>query len=117
MVTIERLRSIALSFPETTEEPHFEKTSFRVKNKIFATFTNADNRACIKLSEIDQDVFTSFDKSIIYPVNNKWGKKGWTFIELDKIKVEMFIDALTIAYCEVAPNKLAEVVRPNQSKE
>lgn len=38
MVSIDTLRKLALSFPEVTEEPHFEKTSFRVKKKIFATY-------------------------------------------------------------------------------
>lgn len=38
MVSIEAFRKLALSFPEVTEEPHFEKTSFRVKGKIFATY-------------------------------------------------------------------------------
>jgi predicted DNA-binding protein (MmcQ/YjbR family) len=47
MVTIDTLRKIALSLPETTEEPHFEKTSFRVKKKIFATYDALKNRACI----------------------------------------------------------------------
>ncbi|CAN5359584.1 hypothetical protein BH10BAC1_BH10BAC1_13960 [soil metagenome] len=116
MVTVDKLRTLALSFPETTEEPHFEKTSFRVKKKIFATFDEVKNRTCIKLSEIDQDVFTSFDKSIIYPVDNKWGKQGWTLIEMKKVKTEMFIDALTTAYCEVAPKKLSEIIRPNDGK-
>ena len=112
MVSIDTLRKLALSFPEATEEPHFEKTSFRVKKKIFATFDEVKNRACIKLSEIDQDVFSSFDKTIIYPVDNKWGKQGWTLIEMKKVKAEMFIDALTTAYCEVAPKKLSEQISP-----
>ena len=30
-------RKFALSLPEATEEPHFEKSSFRVRGKIFAT--------------------------------------------------------------------------------
>ena len=30
-------RRFALSLPEATEAPHFEKSSFRVKGKIFAT--------------------------------------------------------------------------------
>ena len=38
MVSIDTFRKLALSFPEATEEPHFEKTSFRVKKKIFATY-------------------------------------------------------------------------------
>ena len=115
MVSIDTFRTLALSFPEATEEPHFEKTSFRVKKKIFASYDVKKEIACIKLSEIDQNVFSSADKEIIYPVDNKWGKQGWTLIEMKKVKKELFIDALTTAYCEVAPKKLAENVRPSES--
>ncbi len=112
MISIETFRELALSFPETTEGPHFEKTSFRVRKKIFATYDDTAKRACLKLSEIDQDVFSSSDKTVIYPVGNKWGKQGWTLIEMEKVKKELFIDALTTAYCEVAPKKLADLLRP-----
>ncbi|MGE5943087.1 MAG: MmcQ/YjbR family DNA-binding protein [Flavobacteriales bacterium] len=113
MITFDVFRDIALSFPEATEEPHFEKTSFRVKKKIFATYDDKNKRACIKLSEIDQDVFSSVNKSVIYPLNNKWGKQGWTLIEMNQVHADLFNDALTTAYCEVAPKKLAEQVRQN----
>ena len=113
MVSIDTFRKLALSFPEATEEPHFEKTSFRIKKKIFATYDEKNKRACVKLSAIDQDVFSVLDRTVIYPIPNKWGKQGWTFIEMSKVKKELFIDALTTAYCEVAPKKLADLVRPN----
>lgn len=58
MVSIDTFRKLALSFPETTEEPHFEKTSFRVRKKIFATYDDESKRATIKLTEIDQDTFS-----------------------------------------------------------
>ena len=105
MVDEATLRNIALSFPDTVEQPHFEKTSFRAKKKIFATYSAYDKRACLKLSEIDQSVFCSFNKSIIYPVPNKWGKQGWTLFELNKIEVEMLHDALETAYKEVTRKK------------
>ncbi|PJJ10125.1 YjbR protein [Flavobacterium sp. 1] len=114
MVTIDTLRQLALSFPEATEEPHFEKISFRVKKKIFATYDDKLKRACIKLSEIDQDVFSAADKTIIYPLDNKWGKQGWTLIEMEKVHNDLFADALTTAYYEMAPKKLAEKLRPNK---
>lgn len=116
MVTIEEYRNIALAFPEAREEPHFEKTSFRVKKKIFATYDEENNRACVKLSEVDQDVFSSLGKTAIYPVDNKWGKQGWTFIEMAKVHKELFNDALATAYCGVAPKKLAEVVKNQQQR-
>ncbi len=58
--------------------------------------------ACIKLSAIDQDVFSSYNKEIIYPVPNKWGKQGWTFIDPKKIQKKMFIDALKTGYIEAS---------------
>jgi predicted DNA-binding protein (MmcQ/YjbR family) len=116
MISIDTFRKLALSFPEATEEPHFEKTSFRVKKKIFATYDGTKKQACIKLSEIDQNVFSAADKAIIFPVDNKWGKQGWTLIEMSKVRKELFVDALTTAYCEVAPKKLADQFRPNDKE-
>ena len=114
MITIETFREIALQFPESTEQPHFENTSFRVKNKIFASYDSIHDRACIKLSEVDQNVFSTADKNSIYPVDNKWGKQGWTFVELSNIHPDLCVDALTTAYCCVAPKKLSEIVRPTE---
>jgi predicted DNA-binding protein (MmcQ/YjbR family) len=111
MATILFLRKLALSFPEVTEEPHFDKTSFRIKKKIFATYNEKENSACLKLSETDQDIFSLSDGGAIYPVSNKWGKQGWTIVELKKIKNDLLKAVLTSAYCEVAPKKLADPFR------
>jgi predicted DNA-binding protein (MmcQ/YjbR family) len=105
MVNIESFKTLALSFPGVIEHAHFEKTSFRVNKKIFATLSEDKRLVCLKLSEIDQSVFCAFDKSIIYPVNNKWGKQGWTFIDLKKIRKDMLADALATAYQEVQKQK------------
>ncbi|GAB3508134.1 MmcQ/YjbR family DNA-binding protein [Emticicia fontis] len=105
MVDEATFREMALSFPDTIEQPHFEKTSFRAKKKIFATYAASDKRACLKLSEIDQSVFCSFNKAIVYPVSNKWGKQGWTLFELNRIEQEMLHDALETAYKEVTKKK------------
>ena len=108
MINIATVRKLALSFEGTTETPHFEKIAFKVKNKIFITLNKEHHRACVKLSAIDQSVFCSYNPLILYPVPNAWGKHGWTLINLKKVPKEMFLDALTTAYCHVAPLKLAE---------
>ena len=106
MVDIETFRQIALSLPDVTEQPHFEKTSFRTKKKIFATLSIENNRACIKLSPNDQSVFCLIDKTIIYPVPNKWGQQGWTLIDLQKVKKNILKDALITAYKEVSKSNI-----------
>ena len=104
MVTIETFRQLALSFPGSLEMPHFELTSFRVK-KIFATLDIKNHRACLMLSEIDQSVFCTFDLSIIYPVPNKWGKQGATYVALKKVRKDMLKDALAQAYKKAVTKK------------
>jgi predicted DNA-binding protein (MmcQ/YjbR family) len=105
MVNSNTFKQLALSFPGVEEQPHFEKTSFRVKKKIFATHATDSQLVCVKLSEVDQSVFCAFDKTIIYPVNNKWGKQGWTLVELKKVRKDMLKDILTTAYSGVASKK------------
>jgi len=108
MVDLVYFRQMALSFPETNEEPHFEKTSFRVRKKIFATYDETKNRACLKLTEADQDIFSLAAPGIIYPVDNKWGKQGWTLVELAKVRKKLFSDVLISAYKAVGLPKLVE---------
>ena len=110
MTKIEILRSFIFAFPEVTEAPHFEKTSFRVRGKIMATFDEREMSATLKLSESDQDGFCLIDKEAIHPVPNKWGKMGWTRFYLDKVEDVVLYDALKCAYCEVAPKKLVKAL-------
>lgn len=108
---ISTLRTLALSLPETSESFHFEKTSFRVGSKIFITVDKKKEEVCIKLSPIDQDIFSLSNKLVVYPVPGKWGQRGWTIIVLNKVHPILLRDAILNAYCEVAPKKLSQLVK------
>ena len=98
MVDLNFFRTQALAFPDTEEQPHFHLISFRVKNKIFATYWEKENRAMLKLNPVDQSVFCGPDKTIFFPVPGAWGKRGATFVELKKVRKDVFKDALTVAH-------------------
>jgi hypothetical protein len=99
MVTLETAREIAMSMPEAEEFDHFGRPAFRIKKKkVFATLWPVENRMMVKLSPIDQSVFTAFDPAIFYPVPNKWGLNGATFVELSKVRLDMLQDAITTAW-------------------
>jgi|ERR1700741_3541662 len=104
MVSIETFRQMALAFPGATEQPHFELTSFRA-GKIFATLDEKKNRACLMLTPIDQSVFCAHDLSVIYPVPNKWGQQGATFVELKTVRKTVLKDALNHAYEKATTKK------------
>jgi len=49
-MTPDAFRKVALSLPEAHEEPHFERTSFRVKKKIFATMTPDGKEVMVRVA-------------------------------------------------------------------
>ncbi len=106
MISIEQARKAALSLPETEEYRHFHLPAFRVGKKIFATIHKDKHLMMVKLSLVDQSVFCSFNKEIIFPVPGGWGRQGSTFINLKKVKKSLFMDALTIAWKNIAPSKI-----------
>jgi predicted DNA-binding protein (MmcQ/YjbR family) len=113
MVTIRKVKTLAMQFPETEEAPHFEKTSFRVGGKIFATLNEKDRRVTVKLGATDQDLFCLVKGGYIYPVPNKWGKQGWTIVELPKVTASVLKEVFKTAYCIVAPSRLSKLVQPD----
>jgi hypothetical protein len=99
MVELETARQIALSQPEAEEFDHFGRPAFRIKKKrVFATLWPVENRMMVKLTLVDQSVFNAFDPNIFYPVPNKWGLKGATFIELAQVRPDMLEDAIHTAW-------------------
>ncbi len=106
MVNLSEARRLALALPASEEKAHFDKPDFRVKNKIFAVLHKDKSGMVVKLSLPDQSVFCAYDSEIIYPLPGGWGRKGWTMINLKKIKKPMLVDVLTMAWKAVAPASL-----------
>jgi len=99
MVDLETARKIAISQPDAEEFLHFDHPAFRIrKGKIFATLWPKENRMMVKLTPIDQSVFHSFDPKVFFPVPNKWGLRGATFVELSLVRPDMLEDAIQLAW-------------------
>lgn len=111
MITIKEAREFALSFEDVTEEPHFSRTSFRIKKKIFATLDEGQNQMIVKFTPAEQAAFGAYNPAAIYPVAGNWGKQGYTVLELVKVRKDMFRDAVTTSYCNTAPKKLGDKYR------
>ena len=96
---------LALSFAGTEKKPHFDRIGFKVTNKrMFASYLPPENSANIFLTPEEQSLFCKMDPNI-YPVPNKWGEKGATTFELDKVPKEIVTEALLSAYNEILQQK------------
>jgi len=107
MVDIKTFTELALSFEESAEQPHFHKSSFRVRKKIFATLDTEAKTVVVKLSDHEQATFIDFGDGSIAPVKGAWGKQGWTEISLKTVTKDLLTYALKTSYCRVAPQTLA----------
>ena len=105
MISAESFRKLALSFEEVSEKPHFNKASFRIQEKIFATLDSVKKSASLKLTEIDQSVYCQVRPAISMPATGAWGKQGWTVFDLTKVTKPILAEALEKAYLHVAPKE------------
>lgn len=98
MVKAADAKTIALSFPGTAEQPHFNRTAFTVNKKIFATLSFEENTLNLKFTPAEQFIFCPPGSSVIFAVPNGWGRQGWTTINLNKANKKLVTSALNQAY-------------------
>ena len=100
-MTSEEFSNLALSFSGSVSQPHFERTAFKVEGRrIFATLHQESKSANIILNLSEQELFCEMHQNI-YPVPNKWGLKGWTTFDLNKLERGIVLEALSSAYQDV----------------
>jgi hypothetical protein len=100
-MTTEQFKQQALSFCGTEATQHFNRIAFRPMGKrIFATLHEEVQTVNLKLSPADQAVYCEINRDAIYPVENKWGIRGWTTFMLRYIDAQLMLDALDAAYTQ-----------------
>jgi hypothetical protein len=106
-VTLDDVRSFALSLPEVTEAPHHERTSFRVRGKIFATALPGADSCNVLLDEPEARAAVFEDANVFGEL--WWGKR------LVGVKVDLTVaqparveELLTEAWLRRAPKARAE---------
>jgi len=102
MVSVADFRKLALGLPEVVEAPHFERASFRAKGKIFATLSQKEGRAMVKLTPEQQEIMTRAEPEVLQRIANAWGDKGATWLCLKAADRTTAESALKAAWSNVA---------------
>jgi hypothetical protein len=101
---IAAFRAVALSLPEAVEQPHFERASFRVRNRIFATLRESDGQAVVKLPPEEQAALVAMRPGV-YAIT-PWGRQGWTSVDLGRADPGELRELILEAWRGVAPKRL-----------
>ena len=108
-----QVRRFALSLPETSEEPHHELSSFRVRGKIFATVPPHGDHLHVFVDEQQRELLIASEPATFEKL--WWGSKvvGVRVI-LIKAKSTMVNELLYSAWCRKAPKRLVASFTPSQ---
>jgi YjbR len=101
MITVAAFRKLALALPDAVEAPHFELASFRAKGKIFATLSETEARAMVKLTVEQQEIMTAAEPNVFQRIPNSWGDKGATWMHLRAADRKTVESALQTAHANV----------------
>jgi hypothetical protein len=101
-------RRLALSLPEAHEEPHFERTSFRIGKKIFATMTADGREAMVPVKDADLLQALLVEHPEVFFSYGGWtDRNGSLGVRLAKVEASMMKDLVTEAWKRIAPKRLA----------
>lgn len=104
MVTLEQAREIALGLPEAHESPHHDLTSFRVREKIFATVPD-DKRLNVMLAEDEVPLAVAMSTQAVAEL--WWGKRlSGVTVDLPKASRTVVAELLERAWRRRAPKML-----------
>ncbi|HMU85521.1 MAG TPA: MmcQ/YjbR family DNA-binding protein [Leptospiraceae bacterium] len=96
MITDQRFRQLALSFQDTTEVPHFDRAAFRTPKRIFATM--GKDGVNLMLDTETQAIAVKKHPRAFSVLQNAWGKKGATHVDLRAVSEAALVPILGIAY-------------------
>jgi len=109
-VNVEAVRRLALALPEATEEPHFERTSFRVKGKIFATVAPDGSSMNVFVDDEQREIMVRVDPKAYETL--MWGESGYLHVHLTKAKARDVETLLRSAWERKAPKQLVAQSQP-----
>lgn len=115
-MTPQAFQRLALALPEAHEEPHFERTSFRVGKKIFATMTRDGREAMVKLpSSDDAEGLIASRPEAFFSYGTWTTRNGALGVHLARANAALLRELVTAAWSSIAPKRALtalEAARP-----
>jgi hypothetical protein len=117
MATPAALRAIALALEQAHEEPHFERTSFRVGKKIFATMTANGSEAMVKVAPPEKLEALLASKPKVFFGYGGWTTKGGALgVRLDAIEPELLKELVVASHAQIATKTRAKTKTKPKAK-
>jgi hypothetical protein len=102
------MRKLAMALPAVEEKSHFGKPDFRVRGKIFAGLSQDGKQGTLKLPPEVQAMVLDAKPKAFSPAAGAWGRSGWTYVQLSRVRLAELEALLVTSWRLVAPRRLAQ---------
>jgi len=107
MLSVAKLRSLALELPEVEEKPSHGVPTFRVAGKLFAALREELDSVAIKLDFDARDSLIEGDPEVFY-TNDHYRNYPMVLVRLNKIPIALLRELLRDAWSRAAPRRLTK---------
>jgi hypothetical protein len=97
MIRPERIRQLVAQLPDTAEGIHHGHPDFRLNKKIFATLSDTEERAALRLTHLEARALAERQPGVFRLVSDR-EPIGWVSVLLDKADEAEFGDLLEAAW-------------------
>ena len=104
-MTPKALQRFALSLPDAHEEPHFDRISFRIGKKIFATMTPSGDEAMVRVDPAGVEAFLASQPEVFFSYGGWTVKNGSLGVRLAKVDATLMKDLVTDSWRHSAPRR------------
>ena len=97
MAKAEDLRGLAMALEGTSEAPHFDRAALRA-DRMFVTLDASERTANFKFTPDEQEFKCQLAPEVFKPIDNGWGRQGWTTAILAAATADDLQAALEMAH-------------------
>lgn len=105
-ITVDEVRQLALSLPETEEKEHWGKPSFRVRGKVYAVIQE-DYRSVVVKTTQDERLAKMTMEPDIYSLPDSFQNLNYMKVRIDRMPQDAFRAVLLRAWQLVVPKRVA----------
>ena len=104
-MTPKALQRLALALPGAHEEPHFERVSFRVGKKIFATMTPDGSEAMVRVDPDGVQALLSAHPDVFFSYGGWTVRNGSLGVRLARVDPSLMRELVTASWKHSAPKR------------
>jgi len=104
-MTGKQLRALALSLPEAVEKPHMQRTSFRLRDKIFLTMSADETHAALKIPSREYRYRLIAEQPDAFEDLGGWTRMGFVGIRLPRVERALMHELVIAAWRRIAPKR------------